>query len=427
LSAAVSDPILERLKTLHPKGIDLSLDRVYRIMADLGHPERKLPPVLHVAGTNGKGSTVATLRALLEAAGYKVHVYTSPHLVRFAERIRLAGQLIAEGYLAELLKEVETVNAGRPITFFEVTTAAAFLAFARQTADACILEVGMGGRLDATNVVERPLASTIAPISLDHMQYLGTTLTEIAGEKAGILKPEVPAVIGVQPAEATAVLSARAAAIGAPLFRRSAEWHVDARADGFAYQGRRVVDLPLPALPGAHQTDNAALAIATLDRIDIFKISDTQLRAGLTRVEWPARLQRLTRGPLVALLPAGGEIYLDGGHNEAAGEILAAWAAGKHDKPLDVVVGMLSTKAPETFLRHLVPHARALRAITIPGEPLALPADAIADAARRVGMGDAAASPDATTAVADLARHGSARVLICGSLYLAGTILAANG
>lgn len=425
--SAVADPILERLKTLHPKGIDLSLDRVHRIMADLGHPERKLPPVLHVAGTNGKGSTVATLRALLEATGYRVHVYTSPHLVRFAERIRLAGQLIEEGYLAELLEEVERINAGRPITFFEVTTAAAFLAFARQPADACILEVGMGGRLDATNVVERPLASTMAPISLDHMQYLGTTLTAIAGEKAGILKPDVPAVIGVQPAEAAAVLSARATAMGAPLFRRDAEWHVEARIDGFTYKGRRTVALPVPALSGAHQIDNAALAVATLDRIDAFKFSDAQLRAGLTCVEWPARLQRLARGPLVALLPLGSELYLDGGHNEAAGEILAAWAAGKRDKPLDIVIGMLSTKAPETFLRHLVPLAHRLRAITIPGEPLALPADAIADAARRVGMNDAAASPDVAVAVGDLARAGPSRILICGSLYLAGTILAANG
>jgi dihydrofolate synthase/folylpolyglutamate synthase len=425
--SAVADPILERLKALHPKGIDLSLDRVHRIMADLGYPERKLPPVLHVAGTNGKGSTVATLRALLEAAGYRIHVYTSPHLVRFAERIRLAGQLIEEGYLAELLEEVERINAGRPITFFEVTTAAAFLAFARQPADACILEVGMGGRLDATNVVERPLASTMAPISLDHMQYLGTTLTAIAGEKAGILKPDVPAVIGVQAAEAAAVLSARATTMGAPLFRRDAEWHVDARIDGFTYKGRRTVELPVPALSGAHQIDNAALAVATLDRIDAFKLSDAQLRAGLTRVEWPARLQRLARGPLVALLPSESDLYLDGGHNEAAGEILAAWAAGKRDKPLDIVVGMLSTKTPETFLRHLVAHTRALRAITIPGEPLALPADAIADAARRVAMSDAAASPDVAAAVADLARAGPSRILICGSLYLAGTILAANG
>ena len=423
----VADPILERLKTLHPKGIDLSLDRVHRIMADLGHPETRLPPVLHVAGTNGKGSTAATLRACLEATGHKVHVYTSPHLVRFSERIRLAGSPIDETYLAELLEEVERVNAERPITFFEVTTAAAFLAFARTPADVAILEVGMGGRLDATNVIARPLASVLAPISLDHMQYLGDTLSSIATEKAGILKRDVPAIIGVQPGEAAAVLKARAHEAGAPLFRRGSDWHVSVRPDGFTYEGRRRVDLPLPPLPGAHQVDNAALAVATLDRIDTFTVSDAQLRAGLARVEWPARLQRLTRGPLVELLPTGGELYLDGGHNEAAGKILADWAAHKRDMPLDVVIGMLSTKAPETFLRHLVPSARAVRTVTIPGEPLALPAEAIAEAARRVGMTDVAASVDTRAAVADLARLGAARALICGSLYYAGTILAENG
>ncbi len=395
-------------------------------MTDLDHPERRFPPVLHVAGSKGKGSTAAMLRAVLEAAGYRVHVYVSPHLVRFAERIRLAGTLIDEGYLAELLEEVERINAGQPITFFEVTTAAAFLAFARNPADAVILEVGMGGRLDATNIVERPLASTLAPVSFDHMQYLGDTLSKIAAEKAGILKRDVPAIIGLQPDEAMTTLEARAAAVGAPLFRRSTEWRVTTGARGFRYEGRRRLDLPLPSLPGRHQIDNAALAVATLDRIDAFAVSEAQFRVGLTRIDWPARLQRLTRGPLVSQLPPTTELWLDGGHNEAAGRVLADWAADTGGS-LDLVVGMLSTKEPERFLAPLAPHARRLRAIAIPNEPLSLPADVVAAAGTRAGLGNVATAASVGDALADLARHGPGRILICGSLYLAGTILGKNG
>jgi dihydrofolate synthase/folylpolyglutamate synthase len=395
-------------------------------MADLGHPERQLPPVLHVAGSKGKGSTVAMLRAALEAAGYRVHVYVSPHLVRFAERIRIAGSLIDEAYLAELLEEVERVNAGKPITFFEVTTAAAFLAYARNPADAVILEVGMGGRLDATNIVEKPLASTLVPISFDHMQYLGDTLAKIAAEKAGVLKPGVPAVIGLQPGEALQTIEARAAEVGAPLYRRDHEWRARPTATGFRYEGRRTLDLPLPSLPGRHQIDNAALAVATLDRIDAFEVSEEQFRAGLSRIDWPARLQRLSRGPLVGLLPAGTELWLDGGHNEAAGHVLADWAADTK-RPLDLVVGMLSTKEPERFLAPLKPYSRRLRTIAIPNEPLSLPAETVAEAGRRAGFTDVATAASTAAAVADLARHGPERVLITGSLYLAGTVLKENG
>jgi dihydrofolate synthase / folylpolyglutamate synthase len=428
--SSVADPILDRLKVLHPKAIDLSLDRVWRLMAALGHPERSLPPVIHVAGTNGKGSTVATLRAVLEAAGHRVHVYTSPHLVRFSERIRLAGSIIDEAALAEILEEIERRNAGEPITFFEVTTAAAFLAFARTPADVTLLETGMGGRLDATNIIDRPLATVITPISYDHMQFLGTTLAEIAGEKAGILKRGVPAVTGVQPDEAQAVLTARAAAVGAVPVRRGTEWQVEARDDGFRYRGCRTVDLPRPSLPGRHQIDNAALAIATLDHIEALKVDDAAMRAGLAAVEWPARLQRLTRGPLPALLPPGAELFLDGGHNEAAGEILADWAKANHDKPLDVVFAMISTKSPEAFLAHLAPYARRLRAVAIPGEPLSLPADVTAAAAQKAGIRDAAAAASTEAAVADLVARAAGgpppRVLVCGSLYYAGTVLAEN-
>ncbi len=395
-------------------------------MADLGHPEHKLPPVLHVAGSKGKGSTVAMLRAMLEAAGYRVHAYVSPHLIRFAERIRLAGSLIDEAYLAELLAEVERVNAGKPITFFEVTTAAAFLAFARNPADAVILEVGMGGRLDATNIVERPLASTLVPISFDHMQYLGDTLAKIAAEKAGILKSGVPVVSGLQPDEAAAVVEAKAAAIGAPLFRRGHEWHVSHQANGFRYEGRRTLDLPLPALPGRHQVDNAALAVATLDRIGTFTLSEAQFRAGLTRIDWPARLQRLTRGPLLTQLPPATELWLDGGHNEAAGRVLADWAADLGE-PLDLVVGMLSTKEPERFLAPLAPYVHRLRTVAIPNEPLSLSAEIVAEAGKCAGLRDVAVAGGVREAVADLARQPSRRILITGSLYLAGTVLAENG
>jgi len=395
-------------------------------MADLGHPERQLPPVLHVAGSKGKGSTVAMLRAVLEAAGYRVHVYVSPHLVRFAERIRLAGSLIDEAYLAELLEEVERINASKPITFFEVTTAAAFLAYARNPADVVILEVGMGGRLDATNIVDKPLASTLVPISFDHMQYLGDTLAKIAGEKAGILKPGVPAVIGLQPDEAMQTVETRAAAVGAPLFRRGHEWRATSTATGFRYEGRRRFDLPLPSLPGRHQIDNAALAVATLDRVNTFTISEAQFRAGLSRIDWPARLQRLTQGPLVTLLPPTTELWLDGGHNEAAGHVLAEWVADTK-RPLDLVVGMLSTKEPERFLAPLKPYAQRLRTIAIPNEPLTLSAEVVAEAGRRAGFTDVATSASAADAVTDLARYRPERVLITGSLYLAGTVLAENG
>jgi len=403
-------------------------------MAALDHPERRLPPVIHVAGTNGKGSTVATLRAILEAAGLKVHVYTSPHLVRFSERIRLAGSLIDEPQLAALLEEIEQRNAGAPITFFEVTTAAAFLAFARTPADVTLLETGMGGRLDATNIIDRPLAAVITPISFDHMQFLGATLPEIAGEKAGILKPDVPAVIGVQPQAAFDVLTRRAGEVRAKPFRRGAEWEIEpaglgSERAGFVYRGRRRHELPGPNLPGRHQIDNAALAVATLDHIEQLAVTEDHMRAGLGRIEWPARLQRLTQGPLVDLLPRGGELFLDGGHNEAAGEILADWAQAQRGKPLDLVFGMLSTKSPEAFLAHMAPHIRRLVAVPIPGEAAALPADAVADAARRAGLSDVAAAPSVREAVAQLGRGGGAapRILICGSLYLAGQVLAENG
>lgn len=427
---AVSDAVLERLTRLHPKIIDLSLGRVERLLAALGHPERRLPPVVHVAGTNGKGSVLAYLRAMVESAGRRVHVYTSPHLVRFNERIRLGGKLIAEEALVGLLEECEHANGGDPITFFEITTAAAFLAFAREPADLLLLETGLGGRLDATNVIDRPLATAITPVSYDHMQFLGNTLAAIAGEKAGILKPRVPAAIGPQPPEALKVIEARAAAIGAPLHRFGTQWSVEPAADGLLYRGHSGARrLPAPVLPGRHQIDNAGVALACLELMGPdFALTDTELAAGLRSAEWPARLQRLVRGPLVAMLPNDSELWLDGGHNPAAGAAMAEMSKGWQDRPLHLVFGMLDTKEPRDFLRPLVALVRSLVAVPIPGEHASLTAAQVAGHARAVGIA-ATEAPGVNAAVAAIARAetGPCRILICGSLYLAGSVLAENG
>jgi dihydrofolate synthase/folylpolyglutamate synthase len=426
-----SDLILERLTRLHPKIIDLSLDRVARLLDALGQPQRRLPPVVHVAGTNGKGSVIAYLRAMLEAAGARVHVYTSPHLVRFNERIRLAGRLVDETALAALLEECERVNGSEPITFFEITTAAAFLAFAREPADVVLLETGLGGRLDATNLVERPLLTVLTPISFDHRQHLGDTLAQIAGEKAGIMKPGVPAVVAPQPPEAAAVFAARAAALGLPLYRHAEEWQVSAAADLRFRAGDREWLLPRPALLGQHQIINAGTALAASQFLGDFGLDATAMARGLREVEWPARLQRLAQGPLPARLPAGWELWLDGGHNGAAGEALADFVAGwrRDGADLHLVFGMLDTKEPAEFLAPLAPFTASLRAVTIPGSHAALPAESAAAVAREVGMtASAAASVGAAVEaiVAGARRDRPARILICGSLYLAGSVLAEN-
>jgi dihydrofolate synthase/folylpolyglutamate synthase len=428
VTTETSDRVLERLSRLHPKLIDLSLGRIERLLGALDNPHEKLPPVVHVAGTNGKGSTVATLRACLEAGGYRVHAYISPHLVRFHERIRLAGRLIEEEALIALLEECERANGGTPITYFEITTAAAFLAFNRTPADIVLLETGLGGRLDATNVVHRPAVTAITPISLDHQGFLGDTIAQIAGEKAGILKPGVPAVIGPQPAEAEAVIEARAVELGAPLSRWQHEWRCEAADAGMRFAGERWrLDLPRPSLAGAHQFANAGAAIASLEQLRDLPVAADAVAAGLRRIEWPGRMQRLTRGPLVETMPASWELWLDGGHNPGAGAVLADFAAGWHDRPLFLVVGMLNTKDSAGFLAPLAPHAKALTAVTIPGEQNPLPAEAIAAAARSVGLSaSTAASVDA--ALSDIVLNPApGRILICGSLHFAGTVLAANG
>lgn len=399
------DPVLARLTALHPKLIDLKLDRVLRLLERLGSPERSLPPVIHVAGTNGKGSTVAFMRAMLEAAGRRVHAYTSPHLVRFNERIVVAGEMLPDGKLLALLEECERANEGRPITFFEITTAAAFLAFSRAPADMLLLEVGLGGRLDTTNVVERPAVTAITPVARDHTQFLGETLAEIAAEKAGIIKPGAPLVLGRQEAEAKAVILARAAEMGAPVYD---DWRVS---DG-VFRGRGLtLALPGLGLAGAHQAGNAGLALACLEG---FGLPEGALLHGLETVRWPARLQLLSAAP---------EIWLDGGHNPAAGCVLAEWLAARPER-FDLVVGMLDTKDRGRFLAALAPQVVRTVTVPVPGSAASVPAEALAETARAAGM-DAAAAPDTETA---LERLGPVRpVLIAGSLYLAGAVLAGRG
>ena len=399
------DPVLARLTALHPKLIDLKLDRVLRLLERLGNPERRLPPVIHVAGTNGKGSTVAFMRAMLEAADRRVHVYTSPHLVRFNERIVVAGEMLADGELLALLEECERANEGRPITFFEITTAAAFLAFSRTPADVLLLEVGLGGRLDTTNVVERPAVTAITPVARDHTQFLGETLADIAAEKAGIVKPGAPLVLAPQEAEAKAVILAKAADRGAPVYD---DWRVS---EG-VFHGRRMT-LPLPklGLAGAHQAGNAGLALACLEG---FGLPEVALVRGLETAHWPARLQRLSEEP---------EIWLDGGHNPAAGRVLADWLAGRRRR-FDLIVGMLDTKDRDRFLAALAPWIERTVAVPVPGSDASVPAEALAKTARAAGM-DATAAPNVEMA---LERLGGVRpVLIAGSLYLAGAVLAERG
>ncbi|WP_421783259.1 bifunctional folylpolyglutamate synthase/dihydrofolate synthase [Kiloniella litopenaei] len=421
-----SDIVLERLSLLHPKIIDLSLSRVERLLDLLDHPEEKLPPVIHVAGTNGKGSFLAYLRAILEAHDKNVHLYTSPHLVKFHERIRLAGELISEDELVALLEECEKVNGPDSITFFEVTTVAAFLAYSRHKADALLLETGLGGRLDATNMVAQPALTAITPISVDHTQFLGDTIEQIAAEKAGILKPGVPCVVGKQPKAALDVIKARATEIGAELYIEGEDWTVTADTNGFLFSGRNGEErYPNPNLLGEHQVENAALTVAATDILaSSFDLKTDTIKEGLTKAYWPGRMQRLTTGLLPDLLPEGCELWLDGGHNESAGLALATILKTWQDKPVHIIYGMLNTKAATDYLRPLAPLGSSLRAIEIPFEAASLSAEEAAAHAVEAGF-DAQACASAQQAVEEiLAREEPGRILICGSLYLAGHILA---
>ncbi len=411
------------MMAFHPKIIDLTLDRVWRLLAALDHPERRLPPVIHIAGTNGKGSTQAMIRAGLEGVGRTTHAYTSPHLARFHERIRLAGTLISEPALTALLDECLAANGDGAITYFEITTCAALLAFARTPADYTLLEVGLGGRLDATNVVEKPALCVITPVSLDHQQYLGETLGQIAGEKAGILKAGVPCVVTRQTDEGLAVIEARAARLRAPLYVQGQHWHVTTEGGRLVYQDEDgLLDLPLPNLPGPHQYDNAGAAIAALRLLG----HGDGAEAAVTRAEWPARMQRLRHGPLLDALPQGA-IWLDGGHNPAAGQAIADTLRQMHRDRVWLVCGMLNTKDVTGFMRPLTGLSHGLFAVAIPNEAATLPAEVTARAAQDAGI-PAQIAPSVLDAVQTIAAQDPcAKIVICGSLYLAGAILRENG
>ncbi|MBO9379730.1 bifunctional folylpolyglutamate synthase/dihydrofolate synthase [Sphingomonas histidinilytica] len=422
---------LDRLWRLSPGADILGLDRIARLCDRLGNPERALPPVFHVAGTNGKGSTCAYLRAAIEAAGMSAHVFTSPHLIRFNERIRIAGSLIEDAALAALLAEVLDVAEGIGASFFEVTTAAAFLAFSRTPADACIVEVGLGGRLDATNVIADPLVCGIAQLGLDHQSFLGDTIEAIAAEKAGIAKPGVPILTLHYPATV-------ANEIGRAVREAGAEWHVKGGSwDAAAYQGRLhyrdaqgKLDLPLPGLAGQHQAMNAALAVAMLRHQDAIAIPASALRAAMGWADWPARLQHLRGGALLDRLPPGSDLWIDGGHNPSAGRVIGDFLRGHvaPDRPLHIVLGLLANKDAGGFLAAMGRVPAHFHMVPVPGHEHHAPA-ALADTARLAGFAADAATgfEDALAAIAAGAGDVPPMVLVGGSLYLAGKALEANG
>ncbi len=431
------DAIVARLAALHPKRIDLSLERIERLLAALDHPERKLPPVIHVAGTNGKGSTIAFLRAILEAAGKRVHTYTSPHLVRFNERFRLGaageGVLVSDEELSATLEECERANAGAPITVFEITTAVGLVLFARHPADVLLLEVGLGGRLDATNVVDHPLATVITRIAIDHTDFLGDTLEKIANEKAGILKRGTPAIVAAQARDALAAIERQAARLKAPLKIAGEDWTATEERGRLVYQDEAgLLDLPAPKLYGRHQFENAGLAIAALRAIKPLKIAPAAYEAGMVKADWPARLQRLAAGRLVDLIPVGSELWLDGGHNPDGGRAVAAALADLEERvsrPLVLIVGMLATKDCAGFLGNFAGLARRMIAVPVPGAEKGLAPEVIVDVARIIGVPASGryTLPDALEAVRKLDLDPAPRILITGSLYLAGEVLRENG
>jgi dihydrofolate synthase/folylpolyglutamate synthase len=424
VSAVSSDLILERMMTLHPKVIDLVLDRCERLLAALDHPEHKLPPVIHIAGTNGKGSTQAMMRAGLEGVGKSVHAYTSPHLARFHERIRVAGELISEEYLTEVLDECYAANGGESITYFEITTCAAMLAFARTTADYTLLEVGLGGRVDATNVIDTPALTIITPVSIDHQQFLGDTLPEIAGEKAGIIKRGVPCIVGPQEDAALDVIEAKAARLGAPVFVYGQHWHVSTERGRLIYQDETgLLDLPMPALLGAHQVQNAGAAIAGLRTLGF---GEDACAAAMADATWHARMQRLKSGNLVDSVPSL-ELWLDGGHNASAALAISDLLDTLPKRETHLICGMLNTKDVSGYMKPLAQHVHALQTVSIPGETNTLPSDVTAKAARDAGMTAHEADSIDSALKAIFKASPNARVLICGSLYLAGHVLRENG
>jgi dihydrofolate synthase/folylpolyglutamate synthase len=426
------DAIVSRFAPLHPKRIDLSLGRIERLLADLGSPHKRLPPVVHVAGTNGKGSTIAFMRAALEAAGKRVHVYTSPHLIRFNERIRIAGDLVDDERMFAAFDRCETVNAGQAISVFEITTAAAILLFSEIAADYLLLEVGLGGRYDATNVVAQPVATVVTPVSMDHPEFLGETVEKIAFEKAGILKRGAPAIIAEQDVRALDVIEREALRVGAPRIVGGRDFTMHEENGRLVFQDDiGLLDMPLPRLVGRHQHINAASALATLRAIEP-GLSASVLEQGLSNADWPARLQRLRTGRLADLAPPRAEIWLDGGHNEEGGRVLAEAMADFEEhgsRPLVLICGTLNTKDTAGFLRHFNGLVQETLAVPISGEHTGRPADEVAALAQSVGL-NAAACQSVEAALRFLtAREWPVppRILIAGSLYLAGSVLEANG
>lgn len=430
-----SAALLERFLALHPRKIDLSLGRILDLLDKLGKPQDRLPPVVHVAGTNGKGSVIAFMRAMLEAAGKQVHVYTSPHLVCFHERIVLGnadgGAPVSEEELVKAFAVCERVNAGAPITVFEMTTAAALTLFAAHPADFLLLEVGLGGRYDATNVIGNPVATLITPVSQDHAEFLGTDLSRIAWEKAGIIKASVPVISGWQDAVASTVIERQAEELGAPLVAAGQDFNCYVQNGRFVYEdGSGLLDLQTPVLAGWHQMENAAVAIATLRQLEPdFPVP--AIEAGLQSVRWPARLQKLPPGPLLELAPGGAELWLDGGHNVAAGHVLATALADVQDRsprPLIIVCGMLATKDAGGFLLTLHELECELIAVPVPGSDASRSPQEIAKAASEQGI--VATQADSLEAALTIITERNwpvpPRIVIVGSLYLAGEVLARN-
>jgi len=420
--------LIQRLNRYHPKKIDLSLGRIQRLLGRLDHPEKSLPPVIHVAGTNGKGSVIAFMRAIAEAAGLKVHVYTSPHLIIFNERIRIAGDLISNDSLFSLLNQCEMANKGNPISFFEITTAMAFLAFSQTPADLVLLETGLGGRLDATNVLSQPALTALTPISIDHVGFLGDNIYGIAAEKAAIMRKGITSIVATQTPEAKKMISATAAAINAPCQFQCLDWDFEVNEGFFSIQTRyRNSKIPLPNLQGVFQLQNAAQAITCLDAMPHLSFSYEDIVSGILNVDWPGRLQHLTCGPLVEHLPRGWELWIDGGHNAGAATTLALQASIWKDKPLYAIIGMIKSKDPASFILPLAPHLKVIFAVSIKGEDASLSANKLAKMLRENGL-ECQPQPSIDVAITNLINKSKvpARILICGSLYLAGRVLLEN-
>lgn len=398
-------------------------DPYLTLLEKLGSPHQHLPPIIHVAGTNGKGSTIAFLRAMLEAAGYRVHVYTSPHLERFNERIRLAGALISDDELEALLDEVMAANGGAPATFFEITTALAFLAFSRNAADIVLLETGLGGKLDCTNIIENPIASVITPISMDHIEFLGDTIEKIAGEKAGIIKSGSKCIIGAQKTAARSVLKSKAEGLRNNIFTEGEDWFCIKNTDGMTFKCADTEShLPRPSLLGAHQISNAGTALACLYAIqNEFPCTLESMAKGLQNAEWPGRLERISAERLGIEIPIGWEIWYDGGHNEAAGHILAQQAAdwqAQDGKPLHIILGMMRTKDPESFLAPLLPFATTINFVAASNDITAYQPGQLQEKLAKMMTHTTYTCDKFPESWNQDMSDGQGRVLICGSLYL---------